>query len=594
MDNDTAGQLGESAVTFALDATRYLKANIVGGKYPIWDGEVLVYDSQDSHSNKHFVGRVPCQIKAKQMGPRLPIMKRKARVSDLKHFRAENGAIYLGVLLENPHEPILYYKTLLPFDLDNLIDNVGNQERVNLKLYEIRGGDRKIAEVFLSFIRNRDRQRALPSSIPKGIEELTNAGFSLNGNPVVWSDSLAEEWAEKPSDILPNDLYAYAKIDVLGGMLVPIEHMEDITDVYVSRRLDVPVAIGSRTHYDHVDVVRGDDCVFVDFGGCFRITLRGRRCTIDYAPAACLRDRIAGETALLDLVESRRIAISDAEFGFDELPGSQAVDWKERREGISFLRDCQAALDRLGCVEELDLTTMEEAHWHRLRVLANCVVLGASMEIPVEQTERFDVLSMDAEIGNLVIRIVCTRNKDGTYTPKSYFEGEWAYSTGDEMTDMVPVSPYCTIEGEAFRCLSNADMARAAVEMLRYDSPLQLAVTNDAMLGIVSAYDSSGDEALIRLADDIATGIYQRCPNDAFALINMMQVRRRCGVLDDDDRELLHLGIESGSYSQMELTAAYTVLDEGRMARRHFVRMNSHDREVFTSCPIATLYWRLQ
>lgn len=33
MDNDTAGQLGESAVTFALDSTRYLKANIIGGKY---------------------------------------------------------------------------------------------------------------------------------------------------------------------------------------------------------------------------------------------------------------------------------------------------------------------------------------------------------------------------------------------------------------------------------------------------------------------------------------------------------------------------------------------------------------------------------
>ena len=59
MDNDTTGQLGESAVIFALDSTRYLKTNIVGGKYPIWDGEVLVYDSQDSHSNEHFVGRVP-------------------------------------------------------------------------------------------------------------------------------------------------------------------------------------------------------------------------------------------------------------------------------------------------------------------------------------------------------------------------------------------------------------------------------------------------------------------------------------------------------------------------------------------------------
>ena len=594
MDNDTAGQLGESAVTFALDSTRYLKTNIIGGKYPIWDGEVLVYDSQDNHSNEHLVGRVPCQIKAKQKGPKLPILKRKARVRDLRHFRSENGAIYLGVLLTHTHEPVLCYKTLLPFDLDRLIDIAGDQETVNIDLCEIRGNDRKVADVFLGFIKNRERQRSLPPGIPREIDELVNAGFSLNEEPVAWIDTLSEEWPESLSDILPNDLYAYAEIDAFGKMLVPIGHIEGIADVTVSRRLDVPVTIGGRLHYDHVSAVRGDDYVAVDFGSCFRIMLRDSRFTINYTPATYLRDRIAGESALFDLAESRRITINSSEFRLDEMPGSLTIDSHDRKESLSFLRDCQAALDKLGCVKELDLTMMDDAHWHRLRVLTNCVILGASMRIPAAQKELSKVVFMDAEIGNLVIRIACTRNESDTYVPKSYFEGKWAYSASGEVDDMTPVSPYCTIEGEAFCRLSNVDIAAVAEDMLRYDEPRQLAIVNDAMLSIVSAYDSSRDATLLKLAGDIATGLLQKLPDDTLALINTMQVRQRDGSLDEDDRELLHLGIESGSYSQTELTAAYTVLGNGRMAKRHFQRMAPRDQEEFEKYPIATLYERLQ
>ena len=246
------------------------------------------------------------------------------------------------------------------------------------------------------------------------------------------------------------------------------------------------------------------------------------------------------------------------------------------------------------CIKELDLTMMDDAHWHRLRVLTNCVILGASMRIPAAQAELPKVVFMDAEIGNLVIRIVCTRNESGTYVPKSYFEGKWAYSASGEADDMTPVSPYCTIEGEAFCRLSNVDLAAVAEDMLRYDEPRQLAIVNDAMLSIVSAYDSSRDATLLKLAGDIATGLRQKLPDDTLALINTMQVRQRDGSLDEDDRELLHLGIESGSYSQMELTAAYTVLGNGRMAKRHFQRMAPRDQEEFEKYPIATLYEQLQ
>ena len=251
---------------------------------------------------------------------------------------------------------------------------------------------------------NRDRQRSLPTCIPTGIEELANAGFSLNGEPVAWIDTLSEEWPESLSDILPNDLYAYAEIDAFGKMLVPIGHIEGIADVTVSRRLEVPVTIGDRIHYDCADVIRGKDYVAVDFGGCFRIMLLDRSCTVNYTPATHLRDRIAGESALFDLVESRRIAINSSEFRLDEMPRSLTTDSHDRKVSLSALRDCQAALDKLGCVKELDPTMMADAHWHRLRVLTNYVILGASMRIPAAQAELPKVVFMDAEIGNLYLR----------------------------------------------------------------------------------------------------------------------------------------------------------------------------------------------
>ena len=151
---------------------------------------------------------------------------------------------------------------------------------------------------------------------------------------------------------------------------------------------------------------------------------------------------------------------------------------------------------------------------------------------------------------------------------------------------MVRISSYCTTEGEAFGHPPGVDMAAAAGGTLRYDEPRQLA--------IVSAYDPSGDRTLLKLAGDTATGLRHKLPDDTIALINMMQVGQRGGSPSEDDRELLRLGMESGTHSQMELAAAYTVLGNGRMAKRHFERMAPCDQEVFAKHPIAALYERLQ
>ena len=36
-----------------------------GDTYPSWDGELIVYDKQDSHrQNENIVGRIPIQVKA--------------------------------------------------------------------------------------------------------------------------------------------------------------------------------------------------------------------------------------------------------------------------------------------------------------------------------------------------------------------------------------------------------------------------------------------------------------------------------------------------------------------------------------------------
>lgn len=104
-------------------------------KTPSWDGNVLVYKSENfDKSNLESV--VPVQVKGKWIDtmPGDSEIKFSVEVPDLKNYQ-KSGGIFFFVVLCNHVTNKIYYNSLLPIDLDGILKGKEKQKTISISMY---------------------------------------------------------------------------------------------------------------------------------------------------------------------------------------------------------------------------------------------------------------------------------------------------------------------------------------------------------------------------------------------------------------------------------------------------------------------------
>lgn len=131
-------------------------------KYPIWDGELIVYKTQDmDKENIHF--RIPVQVKSELMKVKQDIEKYSVSLSDLEKYSTEGGVLFIKVIYdEDSDKSYFYMKNIMKGDINDILTGISEKQKTKkIELIEVTVED--IIPLCMNFNLHRQLQMQLPT-----------------------------------------------------------------------------------------------------------------------------------------------------------------------------------------------------------------------------------------------------------------------------------------------------------------------------------------------------------------------------------------------------------------------------------------------
>ncbi len=283
-----------SAVTIRVGRTDRLMPYInVKDKEPMWDGHIYVYED-DSKTNESFKDKIPVQVKGKEV---LKIGKKdKIRYSVetvcLNKYRNNGGIMYFVVYITKEAKKI-FYASLLPSKINDLLDKKGKQQSISIKLKELPDGDKQFEGIADWFIENRGRQ----------LNEINGKNLTIEVLQENFKKDLVGFFTYS---FLENEGYIYAENKDLN-LTFPVEHIEDIINLmfaYYDYRISANGNIYSYRAIVNRDVTHKGESI-VDIGKSFKLIIneKTRKASFKINIKGYLEDRIKAYKFLLDVID---------------------------------------------------------------------------------------------------------------------------------------------------------------------------------------------------------------------------------------------------------------------------------------------------
>lgn len=145
MSNYMIGKNAVSAVEQAALNNGFLMPEIpVGDTYPSWDGEILVYNSEEARNQRmktDLLGRLPVQVKGHHVD-KFSVSERSEtlQVADLINYSNDAGVFYLVVEMLDVNDFFntkIFYSELLKYDIEEIIKGKEHQQTIVHRVKEL-------------------------------------------------------------------------------------------------------------------------------------------------------------------------------------------------------------------------------------------------------------------------------------------------------------------------------------------------------------------------------------------------------------------------------------------------------------------------
>lgn len=166
-------------------------------KYPIWDGEIIVYKTQNMDKENIYF-RIPVQVKSELMKVKQDIEKYSVSLSDLEKYSTEGGVLFIKVIYDEDNDKSYFYmKNIMKGDINDILKSVSEKQKTKkIELIEVTVED--IIPLCMNFNLHRQLQMQLPTiSNDYQIQNI--------------SDIHTFGYINQINDILKAEQYAYVK-----------------------------------------------------------------------------------------------------------------------------------------------------------------------------------------------------------------------------------------------------------------------------------------------------------------------------------------------------------------------------------------------
>lgn len=557
---------------------------------PSWDGEIQLYTNEDLKKS-HLRGRIPVQVKG------IHVNKFSSSFSfnraDLHNYFHDRGAMVFVVEFKTRDDFRIYYRSLLPFDLKQLLSGSKNYKTKSVKLEVLSGRpEQELLQILSAFIENREAQGTLLEGIGS-LSDLQSAPIQIRSMSFVPPSIGIESREDTFQYFLSHPQYVYVTpIGIDSKFPVDI-----ITLTKIAAAQKASITVNGEVIFDRITVIHNvHEKITLSLSPCLSFSMnRSNQISFQINSNGTLDDQIASLTFLIALLEKQDVKIDGRPFTFQGVRFDSS-SYDEMKTRLGWLLDVRQTLNQLHVKKNLNMDMMTAAQSDCLVALVNGILYGKPVSLSGAGNSCIGRLS----IGNITIALLLQKMSNGTRISDAYQMTNTTISCpvsgGGEVS--FPGSVYTILTADILLQDDNIDFEHMvnAITAFPYSEHYGTNITF-FILELLHAYDRSdspNDQLL-----DIALKLYEYLlKNDSSAdmltlcYVNSLQVVKRRRALTLEENQYL-LSLKSVSDTPLPFRLAASILLESfNEASLLFQQLDETGQTEFSKFPICHLWSR--
>lgn len=577
-----------SAVQNAISKTDYLGEQInKGDREPSWDGSIYVYNTPgNNHKKEDYMATVPVQVKGMIKNDHsAERIKYGVSVVDLKNYRIVGGTMFFVVYISSNGETKIYYNSLLPFELNKILKNVGKRKSVFVEFMAFPTDKTEITNCVMNFARDMDKQGLLKNGeydLERAKQEfdLSKFQYSFTYSKLGYEDSNPAEY------ILRHDLYVYAHNEDKTVNIV-VDHIQQ-PDI-IAETLNMDISVGGKQFYSEYVVNYTKTGKSVQIGNSFTIMFSEDKASLNYTLAGNLKQRITDIEFMLEFIENRHICINGKMFPFTLSDKEIATfDVKNEKEHLKYLKKVQKMLDNLCVTTPLDVDKITDKDETTIKML----IMAVNYKQPITFKGNDIPPVAPVSIANLRILLVFSPIEDDKkYEIHNFFEIHMDVSAQTEDGMKAPTSQYTILDEESFLTISNIDMKKIVTDLCSYNNKIHYSRVNFCVLDMIKAYDKNKDASLLMAAEQVTEWLMEndKDTEDIYTM-NLYQCYLRKRKLTTKEKGNLFCLLEKYNGVANMQTGLYILLEDFEEAEKCMSQLSNKEKEEFKAYPLYNLF----
>lgn len=380
-------------------------------KGPCWDGDLFLY-SDPIKDKAHFIGKIPVQIKGTEVQEFIcKKYKFKVEMADLKAYLHEPTVYVVCQEKKNSEEYKLFYRSLAPETVKNILRGKENQNSIKILMHEIPSIS-EFEKIMTVFYWDSQKQLSFADKPSFTFQEVMKQGINQFSFTVPYRNM---NKASLLGYLSSHSLFLYAKINK------PIEFDIPISDGPVSlifqQNLKKDIKVGNKVFYSSIITNIKDGKMQLNLDKTISITfpLEVNNAKIDFkCDFVSLESSIKATEFTLAIYEAKSFSIEDAVFhvntnGFaniDKLK-KQLDKWKSLKE----------LLDKLHIKKDLDLSQITLEQEQHINDLLKTILNNSPIKTESHKNSLIKVV-----IGNINLLLWINTNEDGMCMIGDFFD----------------------------------------------------------------------------------------------------------------------------------------------------------------------------
>ena len=573
MNSSVIENVGISYLNIFLSKTKYILPIINRmEKYPMWDGELLLYKS-DKKINSDLICRVPVQVKSEETSKPDIIKSNTAKYSVDKNclirYADDGGVLFIKIVYDVNGNHKIYMNLLLKADIIELI----NKSKPNSKTKTINIPSINNAEEVVTYCRNYNIHSKLQAQMPQNLNiNLIKEQFKI----------VSYSHINDIRDLVTKDQYAYAKFNYNMHAFIGKFKNQMLAGV-----IKIDVGTKDKRYYKELtDVITANDRYF-EIGKYLRIYSDQIMIANDLKDDN-IENTIKDLEFVLDVLENRNFKIGDKivylNFDSDDIVFNRIKILKEQ---IVYFKNALDVILMLNLdVSKANVNSLinDEAELCAIRDIIN----GKKITFHDKNADKF-VCSVD--VLNQKYLIYFVKNHDGTYSGYDYLNNDIIlnYLIIHETMD-VQLSRYYNLKADIL-LNSNIKKNKVVEEIIKSTkNEYTIQWITILLLEFIKCYDLSENIEFLSIAEDINKAIMNEpLYNIDYYKINKYQMlKRKKGLSKQDKMEIAKIKVESKE--KYIICSCCLLCDQYEEFEVHFNKLSSNEMETYRSWAIYYFY----